>query len=126
MLYGVWGLDTELHQLLVEYRTWWLQHLQTDKEELALAIETAIQEATNCLDQGTEPGSALGRAMWTLPIEKLQVFTYTVSTPDMPTLCSNWASYYNHLKEVCQLAEAEARSVQQVSAVLPPPQTPPC
>jgi len=29
---------------LVEYRTCWLQQLQTSKEELAVAVETAIQE----------------------------------------------------------------------------------
>jgi len=76
-----------------------------------------------------EPGSALGRAMWTLPIEKLQVFEYTVNTPDLPTLCPNWASYYNHLKELCQQAEVEARPMQVSAAPAQPEeaklQTPP-
>jgi len=81
---------------LVRYRTSWLQQLQTAKEELALAIETAIQGATDCLDQGVEPG----RALWTLATEELQVFKYTVSTPDLSTLCPNWASYENHLKKL--------------------------
>ena len=31
---------------LTEYRSWTLHQLQTEKEELALAIEAAIQEAT--------------------------------------------------------------------------------
>jgi len=82
---------------LIEYRTGWLQQLHTDKEELTLAVETAIREATHCLDQGVEPGSALGRAMCTLSTEELHVFKYTVSTPDLSTLCVNWASYENDL-----------------------------
>ena len=84
---------------LVEYRTWWLQQLQTEKEELVLAIETAIREVTDCLDQGVEPG----RAVWTFPNEELQVFKYTMSTPDLPELCKNWASYENDLKRLCLL-----------------------
>ena len=87
---------------LAEYRTWWLQQLRTDKEVLALAVETAIEETTTCLDQGVEPVSALGRAIWTLPTEELQVFSYTVSTPDLPTLCQSWASYQNHLRSLCE------------------------
>jgi len=85
---------------LTKYRTWWLQQLHTDKEELTLMVETAIQEATNYLDQGVEPGSALGRAMWTVPTEELQVFEYTVNTPDLPTLCPYWAHYQNRLKSI--------------------------
>ena len=98
---------------LIEYRTWWLQQLQTSKEELALAVETAMQEVTTCLDQGVEPESALGRAMWTRPTE-LQVFKYTVSAPDLSTLCQSWVSYENDLKRLL-LAE-EGASVPQVNA----------
>lgn len=99
---------------LIEYRTWWLQQLQTNKEELSLVIETAIQETTHCLDQGTEPSSALGRAMWTLQIEKLQVFKYTLNSPDLTTLCQNWASYESHMKRLS--LQSEAVSPVQVSA----------
>ena len=63
-----------------------------DKEELVLTIETAIQEATICLNQGVEPE----RAMWTLPTEKLQIFSYTVSTPDLQTLYRSWVYYKNN------------------------------
>ena len=109
---------------MVDYRIWWLQKLQTDKEELALAIETAIQEVTHS-GPGVEPGSALGRAMWTFPTEELQVFKYTVSVPDLPTLCQNWASYDRDLKKLCQLAEESARPisvapVQSEEAKMPP------
>jgi len=55
---------------LHEYRSWWLQQLQTEKEELLSAIGTAIQEATNCLDQGIEPVNPLVQAMWSLPTEE--------------------------------------------------------
>ena len=100
---------------LTEYRHWWLQQIQTSKEELALAIETAIQEATAYLDQGVEPGSALGKAMWTFSTEELQVFKYTVSAPDLTTLCQTWAFYENDLKRLCLLAEERARPMPPVS-----------
>ena len=101
---------------LIEYRSWGLQKLHTEKEELALAVETAIQKATHYLDQGVEPG---GRAMWTVPIEELQVFEYTVSTPDLPVLCQSWARY--QLKNLGLLTEERPRPRQQayVSPVQP-------
>ena len=45
---------------LTECRTWWLQQLHTDKEKLALAVETAIQETTKCLGQGVHWGGLCG------------------------------------------------------------------
>ena len=100
---------------LIKYRTWWLQRLQTSKEELTVAVEAAVQEATNCLDQGVEPGSALARAMWSLSAEELQVFKYTVNPPDLPTLCQRWVSYENNLTRLCMPAEQGVRRMQQVS-----------
>jgi len=106
---------------LTEYRTQWLQQLQTDKEELVSVVETAIQEATMSLDQGVEPVSALGRAIWTLSAEELQGFSYTVSPPDLPTLCKSWAQYQNHLRAELQpkqpaepIAEAKIRVKEEV------------
>ena len=114
---------------LVEYRTRWLQQLQTDKEELALAIETALQEATDCLDQGVEPESALAQAMWTRPTEELQVFTYTVNTPDLPMLCVTWAHHENRLKSLSQpavrpITQQVYATLAQPEEVKPPPPTP--
>ena len=85
---------------LIEYRSWWLQQLQTEKESLVFAIETAIQEATNCLDQGVEPVSALAQAMWKLAPEERQVFSYVVSVPDLSVLCQTWVYYDNRLKSI--------------------------
>lgn len=56
---------------LTEYRSWWLQRLQIEKTELSAAIEAAVQKATDCLDQGTEPVGGLEQALWTLPPEEL-------------------------------------------------------
>ena len=86
---------------LHEYRSWWLQQLQTEKEELLSAIGTAIQEATNCLDQGIEPVNPLVQAMWSLPTEELEMFTYDVKAPDMQTLCASWMHCQNNLKSIC-------------------------
>ena len=87
---------------LTEYRNWWLQQLQIEKEGLLISIETAIEEATNCLDRGFEPVSVLGMAVWKLVPEELQMFSYEVSTPDMPSLCESWAHYQNSLKTICE------------------------
>jgi len=99
---------------LSEYRTWWLQQLHTEKEELRSAIETAVQEVTTCLNQGVEPGSALAQAMWTGPIEGLEVFRYAVSAPDLKSLCESWASYQNNLKSI---------STRSLHRPLPKPQS---
>lgn len=86
---------------LTEYRDWWVQQLQIEKEELRIGIETAIEEAANYLDRDLEPVSALGQAIWKLTPEELQVFSYEVHTPDLPSLCESWAHYQNTLKGIC-------------------------
>lgn len=96
------GLMQNCINYLTEYRTWGLQRLQTMKEELHAIIETAIQENTDCLDQGLEPVSPLAQAMWTLPPEELQVFSYSVNVPDMQTLCQSWTHCQNSLKSLCE------------------------
>ena len=68
-----------------------------------------------------EPGSELGRAVWTIPLEELQVFKYTVTCPDLPTLCQNWASYENDLKNsVCWLKRSQTYAARQCQPVLYP------
>ena len=81
----------ELMQHCIQYLT---QQLQTKKEELTRAIETTILEATNSLGQVVGPVNAL----WTRTTEELQVFSYTVSTPDLLKLFQSWAYYDSHLK----------------------------
>lgn len=85
---------------LTEYRSKALQQLQREKVELVLAIHTAIEEATSCLDQGIEPVSALAQAIWA-PTKELQAFSYTVNCPDLHSLCQNWANSHNPLKAFC-------------------------
>lgn len=87
---------------LTEYRSWWLHRLQTEKDELLVAFETAMQEATNCLSQGMEPTSPLAQAVWKLPPKDLQVFSYNMNVPDLQTLCQKWASYQNSLPTICE------------------------
>ena len=77
---------------LTVHRSRWLQQLQTEKEEFALEIERAVGETTRCLDQGGEPVSPLGRAMWTSSSEMFRgVFSYEVNAPDLRMLCEDWA-----------------------------------
>jgi len=87
---------------LTEYRGWWLQYIQTEREALAAAVETAVQEATACLDQGTQPGGLLAQALWTLPSDQLQMVNCSVTPPDLQTLCQTWTSYQNNLQSVCE------------------------
>jgi len=86
---------------LSEYRSWWLQYMQTEKEALHAAIEAAVQEATNCLDKGVDPTSALAQALWTLPPEELRVVKFSVVIPDLQTLCQSWTTYQNDLPHLC-------------------------
>lgn len=46
--------------------------------------------------------SSLGQAVWNRSSEELQVFSYTVSPPDLQTLCQSWAHYQNHLHGLSQ------------------------
>lgn len=50
-------------------------------------IESTIEEAHICINQGLQPASLLGQGIWKLPPEDLQVFTYTMSSPDLQILC---------------------------------------
>lgn len=84
---------------LTEYRGWMLAYLQTEKETLSVAIEAAVQEATGCLDLGTEPGGGLARALWTLLPGQLQMISCSVSFPDLQTMCQTWATYSNRMHE---------------------------
>ena len=87
---------------LAEYRSWLLQKLQRDTEEMRSAVEQAIQEVNFCLEQGVEPAYPLAVAAWTLSCEELHVFRYTVTHPDLPSLCGTWVSYQNDLKTLCE------------------------
>lgn len=95
---------------LTEYGCQRLQLLQTEKAQFCTKIEAAVQEATNCLNQGTAPVSGLAQAMWFLPSERLKVFRYSVATPDLQIICDTWISYQNNLQSVCE--ELSQRPVQ--------------
>jgi len=102
---------------LTEYSTCVLQHLQTEEEELTLAIETAIQEASDYLDQGVRPVSSLGQAVWALSPEKLQVFEYTVSYPDLYTPYQTCVHYQNNLKSLSQRFTSTTEGALSLSQV---------
>ena len=87
---------------LTEYRELWLQRLQLEKENLQQAIEAAIQETTDCLDKDMKPVSPLARAIWSVPTEELEVFSYSVNPPSLQTLCESWAFYQNYLQSLCE------------------------
>lgn len=78
---------------LTKYRNWRLQNLQTEKDQLSTSIEAAVQETRDCLNQGTQPRSMLAQALWFLPHEQLSVVSYSVTIPNLETLCGTWSSY---------------------------------
>lgn len=86
---------------LNEYRTWWLQQIQAEENAISEAVEAAIQETTACLDEGIEPVNPLAQALWTLPAEDLQIVTFSISPPDLQTLCQTWMTYENNLYGLC-------------------------
>ena len=51
---------------LTEYQSWHMQQLQIEKDEFITAVDRAVRETSNCLDQGMEPESGLALALWTL------------------------------------------------------------
>jgi len=87
---------------LTEYRSNLLQQMQGDKEVLYTTIEAAVQEANSCLEQGLEPENGLARALWNLPSEQLQVVNYSVTAPDLWSLCQSWVQYQNQLQAICE------------------------
>lgn len=103
---------------LTEYRSWQLQLLQTERAELSTAIEAAVQETAYCLNQGTQPVGWLAQVLWFLPSEQFSVVSYSVTTPNLQTLCGSWASYQNNWRGLyerlnqrpAQFAEEEKQS----------------
>jgi len=87
---------------LTEYRSLWLQRMQTEKQELLATIEAAVQETTHSLDQGLVLMSPLAQALWTFSPEELQLVSYSVALPDMQTFCQSLTSYQNHLQDLCE------------------------
>jgi len=87
---------------LTDYRSSWQNKLHTEKEELSVSIETAVEETLGCLEQGTEPANALAQALWTLPAEELQVFHYSITAPDLGPFYLTCASHQNNLLTLCE------------------------
>lgn len=90
---------------LDEYKTWWLQQMQTEKEALSALIEAAVHETNNCLDQGLIPTNPLALALWNSPSDELQVVSCSIRFPDLPNLCQTWVSYQNTVDILCDFYE---------------------
>ena len=119
------GMMKKCIDYLGEYRTWWLECLHTEREQLYEVIEAAVVETTHCLDQGVEPVSGLGLALWSLAPEELQVVNCTVTTPNLQDWCQTWAVYSNRMQELC--ARPKSMHDSQALAMRPQevPQEPP-
>lgn len=103
---------------LAEYRGWWLQRMQAEREAFTTAIEAAVQATANCLDQGTEPLSGLAMALWTLSPEELQVFSYFTTPPDLQSLCQTMVTHQSHLQSLCERFSAMPQVSRDVFAAV--------
>lgn len=75
------------------YKQWWVDLLATEREKVAVIVEKAIEEAEHCLGREAIPMNPLAKALCSLSSEDLQIFQYSVTPPDVLTLCQTWASY---------------------------------
>lgn len=80
-------------ECLQQYKEWWVDLLRTEREKVAVFIEAATEEAEYCLVRSAYPINPLAKALCSLSSEELLIFKYSVTPPDMPTLCQAWASY---------------------------------
>jgi len=85
---------------LQQYRDWWLQWMQSEKEHAKTSIEAGIQEADSNLAKGSSPVNPIAKAIWTLPTEQLRLFTYTVAVPDLHALAQGWVTCSNGISTV--------------------------
>lgn len=98
---------------LTEYRNWWYQFMQKEKEGLSAAIEEAVLETTTCLNQNLVPKSRLAWALWTLLPEEMQVVSCSVTEPDLRISLQACTSYQNNLQALC----ARVKPDEEVSPV---------
>ena len=109
---------------LTEYRSQWLQRMDTEKDDFLVAIEAAVQETTVCLDQGTLPTSSLGQSLWALSAGELQQVC-AVSPPDLQALCETWTSIESQLRSLCErfnVKSTEVKNLQKQAEISTPPE----
>jgi len=87
------------------YKNSVLQWLRTEKEQISTTIETAIKEAQNCLAQGSQYASPLVEALWVLPPEELRMVTFSVTPPDLQSICDAWIIYRNDLSKISKMGQ---------------------
>lgn len=78
------------------YRDSWLERFRTEKEKLAATIEVAIQEAHNCLIQGTYPILTLTSDLLDSQNPTLQLIT-PANLLDWRTFFETLIPYYNRI-----------------------------
>ena len=95
---------------MVRYREESIGKLRKELEETEAAVELAVLEAVNCLDQGKLPDSPLAQAILALPIDQFGTFTYRIEQPNVKSVCESWLTYQNKLNLELQHLSKEADS----------------
>jgi len=85
------------------YKDQIVRKIASDKEELKVAIQSAIKEAEDYLQNKKDPSSPLACAFMTQPSERLQFFHYSISVPNLDSLLGSWFTYRFCLEDVCNL-----------------------
>jgi len=97
----------EAIDFLTRYRDWVLQCLQAEQVHTSEAIESAIQEAENCLSGSKVPTSPLAKTLLVADAQ-LRVFHSALTVPDWQAIAQTWISYSVDLEGLCrQSSQAE-------------------
>lgn len=100
-------------EYLAKYRDFLVQRLQAERELVAETVEKVIQEAESCLAQGTLAKTPLAQALCELPAEGFQVFSYTVTPPDLQSCCESWLSCVNTMSQLSDRFAAPSVNLEE-------------
>ena len=87
-------------EYLQRYKEMILGVIENERETVHTALETAIRMAQEHVFRGIPVTNPLSQAFLSLPSEELAVFRYSITTPDIVGLCTNWITYENRLNSL--------------------------
>lgn len=79
-------------EYLHDYLYAWLDAKLQETAAVSVAIDSAIEELESSLEKGRTPSSPLAQTLLTAPLEQLQIFSYSVTPPDLATFCSSFVT----------------------------------
>ena len=89
-----------LIELLSQYRDSFIDWMEKEEQQLSTTVEKAITEAEGCLAQRSAPESSAAHALITLSTEKLRVFNYVFTPPDIASATVKWVTWENNCQSL--------------------------